>query len=66
MDKEFNLQPQNLCLYQLKQNLAADIAPDISTALRDLHLGNIFVVFVGYYSNVYCSELSLPVLYIPE
>ena len=66
LDKVFNLQPQNLCLYQLTKNLAADIDPHISTALRDPQLGNIFVVFVGCHSNVYCSGLSLPILYIPE
>ena len=40
--------------------------PHISSALRDLHIGNVFVVFVGSHSKIYCSKLVLPLLYIPE
>ena len=38
MDKQFNLEPPKLRLYQLTKNLAAKIAPHISSALRDLDL----------------------------
>ena len=38
MDKQFDLEPTKLWLYQLTKKLAADIAPHISSALRDLGL----------------------------
>ena len=36
MDKQFNLEPPKLRLYQLTKIIAAKIAPHISSALRDL------------------------------
>ena len=36
LDKQFNLEPPNLRLYQLTKNLAAKVAPHISSAWRDL------------------------------
>ena len=36
LDKDFDLQPQKLCLYQLTKNIAIDIAPHIPSDLRDL------------------------------
>ena len=45
IDKEFILQPQKLCLYQ-QQNLAAEIVPHLSFALRDLQLGKILLFFL--------------------
>ena len=36
MDKQFNLEPPKLRLYQLTKHLAANILPHISSALRDL------------------------------
>ena len=44
LDKEFNLKPPKLRLYQLTKNPAADIAPHISSALRDL--GVIFEIYI--------------------
>ena len=49
------------------KKITTDIDPHISSTLRDLHLGkNISVVFVGSHSKMYCSELALSLLYIPE
>ena len=45
LDKEFNFWPQNLCLYQLTKTLAADIAPHKYSALRNLYLGRILLLF---------------------
>ena len=45
LEKQFNLQLQNLFLYQLTKNISVEIAPHISSALRDLQLGNIFCCF---------------------
>ena len=36
LDKEFNLEPPKLRLYELTKKLAAKIAPHISSSLRDL------------------------------
>ena len=36
LGKEFNLEPPKLRLYQLTKNISAEIAPHISSALRDL------------------------------
>ena len=36
LDKHFNLEPQNICLYQLTKKLADNIVPHISYSLRDL------------------------------
>ena len=36
MNKDLNLEPPKLRLYQLPKHLAAEIAPHISSALRDL------------------------------
>ena len=36
MDKDFNLKLPTLRLYHLTKNIAAEIAPHISSALRDL------------------------------
>ena len=46
LDKEFNLEPPKLCLYQLTKNIADKIAPHISSALRDL--GVIFDEYILY------------------
>ena len=46
LDKEFNFQPRNMFLYQLTKNLAAEIAPHISSGLRDLNLGKIVLLFL--------------------
>ena len=44
MEKELNLDPPKLRLYQLIKNISADISPNISSALRDL--GLIFIKFI--------------------
>ena len=36
LDKQFNLEPQNIYLYQLTKHFADNIVPRISYALRDL------------------------------
>ena len=36
MDKGFNFEPPKLRLYQLTKNIAANIAPHIPSAFRDL------------------------------
>ena len=43
--KYFKSNHEYICLYQLTKNLADDIAPHISSALRDLHLGKLFLLF---------------------
>ena len=43
------------------KNISDDIVPNISSALRDLQLGVIFVVFVGSHSKIYCSEFASPI-----
>ena len=50
MDKQFNLEPPNLRLYQLTKTLAANILPRISSELRDL--GVIFDKFILYRSPI--------------
>ena len=44
LDKQFNLEPRNICLYQLTENIAANIVPHISYDLRDL--GMIFDKYI--------------------
>ena len=44
MEKDLNLEPPKLHLYQLIKNISADISPNIYSTLRDL--GVIFVKFV--------------------
>ena len=36
LDKELNLEPPKLCMYKPTKNIAAEIAPNLSSALRDL------------------------------
>ena len=48
MDRDFNLEPKKLRLYQIKKYIAAKIAPHIYSALRDL--GVIF-------ENIYLSSI---------
>ena len=46
LDKEFNLEPPKLRLYQLTKNVSANIAPRISSALKDLQLGRFLLLFL--------------------
>ena len=48
LDKELNLEPPKLRLYQLTKYITADIAPHISSSLRDLSviLINLFYLVV--------------------
>ena len=48
------------------KNISDEIAPHISSALRDLQLGRNFFFFVGSRSKFYCSELISTLLYITE
>ena len=45
LDKEFNLQPRNLCLYQLTKNISVGVVSHVYSALRDLQLGKILLLF---------------------
>ena len=49
-----------------QQKKYAYIVPYLSSALIDLYLGDIFVVFVGSHQKVYCSKLASPLLYNSE
>ena len=46
------------------KNLAAEIVPYISSALRKIQMGKIFCFFVGCHYNLFCSNLESPLLYI--
>ena len=41
---------------QTKKNLAAEIAPNISSALRDLYMVQIIVILVGFHSKFTVSS----------
>ena len=45
VDKQFNFEPQNLCMYQLTKTFASGIYLRTPSALRYLQLGKIFCCF---------------------